>query len=51
MPCHLLWLRQSEEKQERGRDIGEDPIFAAELRRILGHVNKMDKVRCVRGVG
>jgi hypothetical protein len=47
----FLWLRESQQKQKRGRDIGKDPILAAKLRRVFGDINKMHKaagVRCVR---
>ena len=47
---HFLWLRQSEQKQERWRNIGEDPVPDAELLRVFGDVDAMHKILGVRGV-
>src|SRR5467141_2956298 len=48
---HLLWLRQSKQKQNRRRYIGQDSVFAAELCCVSGNVDEMNKVACMRGVG
>ena len=50
MPGHLFGLRQTEEKQERGRDIGQNSVFAAKLCRVLRHINEMHKVGGVRRI-
>src|SRR5436190_18714351 len=47
---HLFWLRQPQQKQKSWCHIGQNPVFAPEPCSIIGHVNEMHKIACVRSI-